>query len=126
MTRRLLIILMSMLPIAAGANTFDDVLSEVMSNNLTGRAEAARAEAQTEGILGENTLESPEVEFSRVWNTEAGGENKWSLSVSQSFDWPGVYAARREAARTRGVNSARPAHGGEHSAHRHNLQRPAD
>ena len=77
MTRRLLIILMSMLPIAAGANTFDDVLSEVMSNNLTGRAEAARAEAQTEGILGENTLESPEVEFSRVWNTEAGGENKW-------------------------------------------------
>ncbi len=105
MTRRLLIILMSMLPIAAGANTFDDVLSEVMSNNLTGRAEAARAEAQTEGILGENTLESPEVEFSRVWNTEAGGENKWSLSVSQSFDWPGVYAARREAARTSRIAS---------------------
>ncbi|MDE6038292.1 MAG: TolC family protein, partial [Duncaniella sp.] len=24
----------------------------------------------------------------------------WTLSVSQSFDWPGVYAARREAART--------------------------
>ena len=96
---------MSMLPIAAGANTFDDVLSEVMSNNLTGRAEAARAEAQTEGILGENTLESPEVEFSRVWNTEAGGENKWSLSVSQSFDWPGVYAARREAARTSRIAS---------------------
>lgn len=105
MTRRLLIILMSMLPIAAGANTFDDVLSEVMSNNLTGRPEAARAEAQTEDILGENTLESPEVEFSRVWNTEAGGENKWSLSVSQSFDWPGVYAARREAARTSRIAS---------------------
>lgn len=105
MTRRLLIILMSMLPVAAGANTFDDVLSEVMSNNLTGRAEAARAEAQTEGILGENTLESPEVEFSRVWNTESGGENKWSLSVSQSFDWPGVYAARREAARTSRIAS---------------------
>jgi len=94
-----------MLPVAAGANTFDDVLSEVMSNNLTGRAEAARAEAQTEGLLGENTLESPEVEFSRMWSTESGGENKWSLSVSQSFDWPGVYAARREAARTSRIAS---------------------
>lgn len=100
MTRRFLITLMSLLPIAAGATTFDDVLSEVMSNNLTGRAETARAGAQVENILGENTLEAPEVEFSRVWNTVAGGINKWSLSVSQSFDWPGVYAARREAART--------------------------
>lgn len=48
----------------------------------------------------EKILEAPEVEFSRVWNTESGGENKWSLSVSQSFDWPGVYAARREATRS--------------------------
>lgn len=100
MTRRLFIILLSMLPIAAGASSFDDVVSEVMSNNLTGRAEAARAGAQVEGILGENTLESPEVEFSRVWGTTAEAGNKWSLAVSQSFDWPGVYAARREAART--------------------------
>lgn len=100
MTRRFIIAIMSMLPLAAGADTFDEILSEVMYNNLTVRSENARAEAQVEGLYGENTLEAPEVEFSRVWNTESGGENKWSLSVSQSFDWPGVYAARREAART--------------------------
>ncbi len=100
MTRRFIIALMSMLPLAAGADTFDEIMSEVMHNNLTVRAENASAEAQVEGLYGENTLEAPEVEFSRVWNTESGGENKWSLSVSQSFDWPGVYAARREAART--------------------------
>lgn len=104
MTRRFIIAIMSMLPLAAGADTFDEILSEVMYNNLTVRSENARAEAQVEGLYGENTLEAPEVEFSRVWNTESGGENKWSLSVSQSFDWPGVYAARREAART--ANSA--------------------
>lgn len=100
MTRRFIIAIMSMLPLAAGADTFDEILSEVMYNNLTVRSENARAEAQVEGLYGENTLEAPEVEFSRVWNTESGGENKWSLSVSQSFDWPGVYAARREAACT--------------------------
>lgn len=100
MTRRFIIAIMSMLPLAAGADTFDEILSEVMYNNLTVRSENARAEAQVEGLYGENTLEAPEVEFSRVWNTESGGENKWSLSVSQSFDWPGVYAARREAAHT--------------------------
>lgn len=105
MTHRLLITFLSLLPIAAGASSFDDVLSEVMSNNLTARVESARAEAQVENILGENTLESPEVEFSRVWNTVPGGIDKWSLSVSQSFDWPGVYAARREAARTARIAS---------------------
>lgn len=100
MTRRFIPVLLSLLPITASANTFDDVVSEVINNNLTARAEASRAEAQVETMLGENTLEAPEVEFSRVWNTESGGENKWSLSVSQAFDWPGVYAARREAARS--------------------------
>lgn len=100
MTRRFIIAFLSLLPIAAEAATFDDIVSEVMNNNLTARVEAARAEAQVESLSAENTLEAPEVEFSRVWNTEPGGENKWSLSVSQAFDWPGVYAARREAART--------------------------
>lgn len=38
--------------------------------------------------------------FSRVWGSRKEYGNKWSLGVSQSFDWPGVYAARREAART--------------------------
>lgn len=80
-----------------GATPFDDVVGEVMSNNLTGRIESARARAGVEEILGENTLEAPEAEFSHVWGKD---ENKWSFSISQSFDWPGVYAARREAART--------------------------
>lgn len=79
------------------ATPFDDAVGEIMTNNLTGRIEAARAQAGVESILGENTLEAPEAEFSHVWGK---AENKWSFSISQSFDWPGVYAARREAART--------------------------
>lgn len=106
MTIRHLPLLLALLPLAMGATTtFDEVLSEVMSNNLTARAEASRSQVQVENILGENTLEAPEIEFSRVWGTKAEFGNKWGLSVSQSFDWPGVYAARREAARTAKIAS---------------------
>lgn len=91
-------ILLSLLPSVSFAGTpFDDAVAEIMSNNLSVRAEAARGHAGVESILADNALESPEVEFARVWGKS---ENKWSLSVSQSFDWPGIYAARRAAART--------------------------
>lgn len=100
MTLRHLPLLAALLPSAIGAASFDDALQEVMSNNLTARIESARGQAQVETIRGENTLESPEVEFAHMFGTTPDTNNKWTLSVSQSFDWPGVYAARREAART--------------------------
>ena len=100
MNLRLLPLLVTLRPAAAGATTFDDALQEVMSNNLTARIESSRGQAQVENILGENTLESPEVEFVHMFGTTPDTNDKWTISVSQAFDWPGVYAARREAART--------------------------
>lgn len=102
MTLRLLPLLTAVIiPAAmAGSTPFDGALAEVIGNNLSVRAEASRAQIETENILGENTLEAPELSFSRVWGSRKEYGNKWSLGVSQSFDWPGVYAARREAART--------------------------
>ncbi len=102
MTLRLLPLLLAAFipPVMAGATPFDEALAEVMNNNLSARAEASRSQITAESILGENTLEAPEASFSHVWGSPKGTVNKWSISVSQSFDWPGVYAARREAART--------------------------
>ena len=40
----------------------------------------------------------PEVEFERLWGRN---DKRWNLSVSQGFDWPGVYKKRRQASRTR-------------------------
>ena len=133
MTRRFIIALMSMLPLAAGADTFDEIMSEVMYNNLTVRAENAPAEAQVEGLYGENTLEAPEVEFSRVWNTESGGENKWSFSVSQSFPTGPEYmphVARPPAlpvarCTSQGVDTPGSASGNTQPAYRYNPQCPA-
>lgn len=76
MTRRFIIALMSMLPLAAGADTFDEIMSEVMYNNLTVRAENARAEAQVEGLYGENTLEL------RKWSLAAYGTPSRAVKTS--------------------------------------------
>ena len=100
MNLRLLPLFLTLIPTAVTATSFDEALQEVMSNNLTARIESSRGQAQIENILGENTLEAPEVEFVHMFGTTADTNDKWTLSVSQSFDWPGVYAARREAART--------------------------
>ena len=83
---------------AEAATPFDEAVAEILANNPTLATTRARLLGGVEQTLGENTLEAPEVEFSRVWGADEVG-NKWSLSVSQSFDWPGVYSARRSAAR---------------------------
>lgn len=84
---------------ASAQTSFDEAVARVMSNNLDARIATARSGIEAENILAENTLESPEVEFTRQWGSTAETPDKWNLSVSQSFDWPGVYAARRRAAR---------------------------
>ncbi len=78
---------------------FQTIISSVIANNpdLASQAESARAAGLSLGA--ENNLQDPEVEFDRAWGTTADTGNKWGLSVSQSFEWPGVYAARNKAAR---------------------------
>ena len=84
-------------------NGFDRALEQLVNGNPSIRTTALRSEAETEALKGENTLGGPEAEFSRVWGSNAEAGNKWGFSVSQGFDWPGVYAARREAIRTASV-----------------------
>lgn len=94
------LLLLMLLPLSMAASDFDTAVNELVARNLGLRVEAARAEASVENIKAENTLAGPEVEFSHMWGTTVGAGNKWDLSVSQSFDWPGLYKARRDAART--------------------------
>lgn len=84
--------------VAEAATPFDEAVAEILANNPSIATTRSRLLSGVEQTLGENTLEAPEVEFSRVWGADEVG-NKWSLSVSQSFDWPGVYSARRKAAK---------------------------
>lgn len=97
---RFAVLFLSLSSMTISASEFDKAVDELVANNLGLKAELARTEASVESLKAENTLSGPEVEFSRVWGTKAEFGNKWGLSVSQSFDWPGLYKARKEAART--------------------------
>ena len=77
-------------------SAFDNVVSEILSNNPALAARRASAEAERLNLKAENNLSDPEVEFEHQWGQREVG-NKWSISVSQSFDWPGVYRSRAKA-----------------------------
>lgn len=80
----------------ASASDFNDVLSIVMSNNLEYRTVVVADKATVAEMKAENALDAPEISYEKVWGAKGIG-NKESVSISQSFDWPGVYAARRSA-----------------------------
>ncbi|MDE5687627.1 MAG: TolC family protein [Paramuribaculum sp.] len=54
------------------------------------------AESDLLELKSENSLAPLEAEFGYLWGEGETG-NKWNLSISQSFDWPGVYSARSKS-----------------------------
>lgn len=84
---------------ASAQSAFDRALNTVVRNNLTARVEAARTEAEVEALKAENTLPGLEADFTHVWGSPKDAGNKWDFTVTQGFDWPGVYSARAEAIR---------------------------
>lgn len=84
----------------AGATDFDRALDILVSNNLEAKVANERGVSEIESLKAENSLEGPEAEFSRVWGNNREIGDKFAISVSQGFDWPGLYAARRKALKT--------------------------
>ena len=41
-----------------------------------------------------NSLSAPEIDFEHLWGK--GGERKWSLGITQNFEWPGIYSIRKK------------------------------
>lgn len=88
------------LPLMAGAaEPFDAILSEISSNNAELKATRAEQTAEIISRRAENRLEAAEVGFDYKWSPASVAATKMGFEVSQSFDWPGVYGARRKAAR---------------------------
>ncbi|MDE5554406.1 MAG: TolC family protein, partial [Muribaculaceae bacterium] len=94
-----ILILVLAAPIALfGQNErFESTVSEILSNNPTLAARRANVDADILGLKADNNLADPEVEFEHQWG-QPGVGNKWSVSVIQSFDWPGVYRSRSKSA----------------------------
>ena len=77
---------------------YDAAIDSIVCNNRALAARRAALEGDRLSLAAENNLSDPDVEFEHQWGQGHIG-NKWSVSVSQSFDWPGLYKRRTEVAR---------------------------
>lgn len=90
--------LLAVLPLTAGAVDTDSLALAMARSNPDVAAAHAQIAATDYGGRAANVLAGPEAEFE--WK-RGGGESRWGVSVGQSFDWPGVYSARRHATEAR-------------------------
>lgn len=85
--------------IQAGAQTISDVLGSVGQNNMELKAMLKGNEAADLETRQQNNIEGLSVEYSPFFNKAESGIASSELVVSQGFDFPTLYGARKKAAR---------------------------
>ena len=94
--KRIMILAALVAATVTGANaraTFEQVLETVVKGNPDVAATVASGKAEIEEMKAENMLEGPEIEGHHAWGNF--GDRKYGIGISQGFDWPGLYSARR-------------------------------
>lgn len=81
---------------ALAQQTIDAVLSAIETNNKTLQAVKKAGEAQNLQNSTGLTLENPQVNYDYMVGRPVGAGNQTDIVVSQSFDFPSVYANRKE------------------------------
>lgn len=76
----------------------DRFVAEILVNNPELRAGRAAASAEIINRVASNRLEAAEAGFAYKWPSRSGEVTKIEFELSQSFDWPGLYGARRRSA----------------------------
>lgn len=85
--------------LAAAQGSADGYVAEIIANNPELRIRRAEASAEIINRVASNRLEAAEAGFAYKWPSMAGEVTKIEFEVSQSFDWPGLYGARRRSTR---------------------------
>ncbi len=93
--KSLLFIIFPAMAIAQG--TADSYVAEIIANNPELRVRRAEASAEIISRVASNRLEAAEAGFAYKWPSMAGEVTKIEFELSQSFDWPGLYGARRRS-----------------------------
>lgn len=87
-----------MLLAAAGAQAQADgigrILQQIESNNKELQADAHRLSAQKAENRAGNNLPDPTLSYAHLWDSKNSSETVGELIVSQSFDFPTLYATR--------------------------------
>ena len=81
------------------AQDYDTLLKTIVANNPDIAAMEASIESEVLSIKSENNLLDTDIDFEHQWGPKEAG-NKWSVGISQGFEWPGVYSERRKAAQS--------------------------
>lgn len=79
--------------VSAYPTDIDSIVAKLLGNNVQLELSRRQSDAAVSELKTGNLLADPEVEFEFLAGKNS--ERKYNLSVSQSFDWPGVYSARR-------------------------------
>lgn len=85
---------------AAAQNPVDAIINSIQSNNADIKANASSLAADSIEIASSNYLEDPKVDFEYLFGAPAVGD-KWAIGISQGFEWPCIYAARKRANRSK-------------------------
>lgn len=83
--------------VVSQAQTIDDVLRSIEENNKTLQAQRQATQAGKMEIQTRNNLEDPSVEYSPFFAKGVDGMASSELVVTQGFDFPTLYAARRQS-----------------------------
>lgn len=80
-----------------GAQTpFSSAVDRIVAYSPKVRASVQSARSGRLELQMSNRLADPELEGGYQWG-QAGVGDKWEVSVTQNFDWPGIYGARSRA-----------------------------
>lgn len=75
---------------------YTELARRLAADNPSVKAQRYEAEAALQELKATNNLANPEIAAAQLWGDQGAG-NKFDISISQSFDWPGAYRARRNA-----------------------------
>ena len=79
----------------SAGDAFSSLTDSIVANNILAKYNLSKHRSDSLALLSDNNLSDPEIEFSHLWGQKGVG-NKWSVGVSQSFEWPSVYSSRRK------------------------------
>lgn len=81
-------------------NAIDKILMSVSENNLELKSSEADIQGQTYSLKATNNLNDPNVDLDYTFGGKGIG-NKWDITVTQAFDWPGLYSSRSKGNKAR-------------------------
>lgn len=101
MIRKILAMMAFAVTFGAGAVSLDSLALQLAMKDPSVAAVKSNYDAEIENARAANTLAGPDVDFDYKIASDDGSNRRWGVSVGQSFEWPGVYGARKKANRYR-------------------------